>query len=615
MTRTSFGIRAKLFIGFFAVGIIIFLSVLVSLIIISETEKNANEVITAELPVYHTFVDLSNNVLIVFNAVELWLITGDITYKNDFLKKMDEIGTNESDLDTYIKNSINNKLNQDWRDIKSTIEKVREVGLKIINISDATTARNIMQSEFIPLRNKLISDFDVSDVKSAKDLSFLDSQYTHLNNGSQKILNDMSFLSTFEYAILIISIFTSIIITLITANKILIPLKSAINIAKSISSGQRKIKIEIKSNDETGDLLKSLDVMQKSIKESEENLQKNEEKTRKLFENIVRSAKQFSAHSSKVASGDLREHLELSNNTEDVMNQLGNDLNVMTENLSRITKEITQACQYMVTMVEEVHHAVDSQSTGASEQASSINEISASLSEIGKSSEQTMEKAKSLGKSAERTREKGQQGLEAVDQSVNGMKKVRDKVQIIAQTILDLSNQTQQIGEITSVVNNLAQQSKMLALNASIEAAKAGEAGKGFSVVAVEVKNLAEQSEQATTQVQKILESIRYAAEKAVMVTEEGTKGVDEGTELVEQTGDIIRNLNDVIHETTMASQQIESAVRQESSGIEQITTGMNEINQVTASFIESVKQTTEAITNLSEIATNLKSYVDTYKV
>src|SRR4029079_2229409 len=129
-----------------------------------------------------------------------------------------------------------------------------------------------------------------------------------------------------------------------------------------------------------------------------------------------------------------------------------------------------------------------------SEQASSINEITASVSEIEKSTEQTMEKAKMLGEVAERTRERGQLGLGAIEQSVQGMKVVRDKVQIIAQTILDLSNQTQQVGEITSVVNNLAQQSKMLALNASIEAAKAGESGKGFAVVASEVKSLAEQS-------------------------------------------------------------------------------------------------------------------------
>lgn len=328
---------------------------------------------------------------------------------------------------------------------------------------------------------------------------------------------------------------------------------------------------------------------------------------------MVNYVNTFRQHSARVAAGDLRYRIEVLSHDE--LGQLGNDLNTMTNSLSTITKQITEACHHMVTTIEEVRQAVDVQSSGATEQASSINQITASLEEIEKSSSQTIDKAKTLGEMAERTREKGQLGLEAVENSVLGMKAVREKVQTIAQTIFDLSNQTQQVGEITSVVNILAQQSKMLALNASIEAAKAGEAGKGFAVVASEVKNLAEQSEQSTTQVQKILEDIRRATEKAVMATEEGTKGVDQGTSLVEQTGDIVRNLSDVIHETTIASQQIEAAIRQEGVGIEQITAGMNEINQVTASFVASVKQTTEAIGNLADMVKNLKQFTDIYKL
>jgi methyl-accepting chemotaxis protein len=321
----------------------------------------------------------------------------------------------------------------------------------------------------------------------------------------------------------------------------------------------------------------------------------------------------FREHSNRVASGNLTERIRIQ--SQDEMGQLGNDLNIMTERLASIAQQITEASHNMVTTIDEVKHAVDAQSSGASEQASSINEITASLEEIEKSSMQTIEKAKSLGEVAEQTKQKGLLGLEAVEQSINGMKDVREKVQTIAETILELSNQTQQVGEITSVVNRLAQQSKMLALNASIEAAKAGEAGKGFAVVASEVKNLAEQSENSTMQVQKILEDISRATEKAVMATEEGTKGVDHGTHLVEQTGEIVRNLSDVIHDATMASQQIEAAIHQEGIGIEQITAGMNEINQVTASFVSSVQQTTEAIENLSTISRNLKKYIDVYKI
>jgi len=321
----------------------------------------------------------------------------------------------------------------------------------------------------------------------------------------------------------------------------------------------------------------------------------------------------FRQYSSKIASGDLTQYLAI--HSDDEVGNLGKDLNTMTESLANITREIVSACQNMVTTLEEVKRAVDVQSSGATEQAASINEITASLEEIEKSSEQTMDKAKMLGEVAERTRAKGELGLTAVEDSIDGMQTVREKVQMIAQTILDLSNKTQQVGEITALVNTLAQQSKMLALNASIEAAKAGEAGKGFAVVAAEVKNLAEQSEQSTMQVQKILEDIRHAAEKAVMATEEGTKGVDHGTGLVEQTGEIIRSLSAVIHETTVASQQIEAAVRQEGVGIEQITAGMNEINQVTTTFVASANQTIEAISNLAAIAQNLKEQVDIYKM
>jgi len=441
----------------------------------------------------------------------------------------------------------------------------------------------------------------------------VDVQYQKLNQGTTAIINNIVIIRTTVYILLILSIIVSLFTAFLTARRIFLPLNRAINIAKKIAAGERNIDIPITYHDETGELLEALNSMQNAIKQNEEKIQQSELNARELFENIVKTAKYFSQHSSQVSAGDLRPRLKIDN--DDVMAKLGTDLNEMTDGLSAMTKQISEASHHMVSTIEEVRRSVEVQSSGATEQAASINEITSSLSEIEKSTAQTMEKSKSLGESAEHTREKGQQGLEAVEDSVRGMKAVREKVQLIAQTILELSHQTQQVGEITAVVNNLAQQSKMLALNASIEAAKAGEAGKGFAVVATEVKNLAEQSEESTALVRKILENIRQATEKAVMIAEEGTKGVDEGTQLVENTGAIVRALNDVIQETAIESQQIEAAVRQESIGIEQISAGMSEINQVTASFIESVKQTTEAIESLAITAQNLKKYVDIYQI
>ncbi len=185
---------------------------------------------------------------------------------------------------------------------------------------------------------------------------------------------------------------------------------------------------------------------------------------------------------------------------------------------------------------------------------------------------------------------------------------------MIAETILSLSRQTQQIGEITGVVAGLAQHSKMLALNASIEAAKAGESGKGFAVVAAEVKDLAEQSEESTAQVQKILMDIQHATDRAVMATEEGTKGVDQGVLLMGRTGEVVRDLQQVIQKSAMSSQHIVAAVRQEAVAVDQVTTAMGEINQVINQFVTATGQTAASNEELSNLASRLRDMVRRFK-
>lgn len=256
-------------------------------------------------------------------------------------------------------------------------------------------------------------------------------------------------------------------------------------------------------------------------------------------------------------------------------------------------------------MLDETRASIASQVTGAAQQAASVNETTSTLEEIRATSQQTMEKATLLGDLSAQTQEEGKLGMDNIAQSIEAMNALRDKVEDIASTILALSEQTKQIGEITAVVNNIAQQSKMLALNASIEATKAGEAGKGFSVVAAEVRSLAEQSEESTGQVQKILLNIQNATYKAVMATEEGSKKAGEGVGLIESTGAVIGNLSEVIDEASVASQQIVAAVQQEAIGIDQASTGMVEINNVIQQFVSTSEQIGASVDRLGEELTS----------
>jgi methyl-accepting chemotaxis protein len=610
----SLGIRGKLLLGFLILILISSISIAWTLYLLVPTKEFANQVINGTLPSYSAINELTKTIYQTQSEMRGFMLYNKPETKANVQNGLKEMMSEMSEIDISLAKEGAKNLSDSWIIVKDLLAKRNQTYQTILDMTDIEAAKTLLETTGQVLTYKALDVLDGEVDRSGERKGGIDDKLsTMLDTGSTKILQDMNAIQNIEIIFLVLTVVISILIALTTAHLIVPPLTRAIGFAKRIASGERDLDIQSSQNDETGVLLKSLASMQNSIKNNESKLKASELSTRDLFDAIVKTANKYSEHTSKVAKGNLTEKLSIDGSKE--MHQLGVDLNLMTNSLGTITKQITDAAHNMAGTLEEVKQAVDMQSTGATEQAASINEITASLSEIEQSSNQTMEKAKNLGNIAERTREKGETGLQAVEQSIIGMKTVREKVQSIASNILELSRQTQQVGEITQVVSTLAQQSKMLALNASIEAAKAGEAGKGFAVVAAEVKNLAEQSEHSLTQVQKILEDIRHATDKAVMVTEEGTKQVDFGTNLVEQTGEIIRSLSDVIHETSVATQQIEAAVRQEGVGIEQITAGMNEINQVTSTFVSSVGQTTEAMKHLSIITANLKDYIGIYKV
>jgi len=323
---------------------------------------------------------------------------------------------------------------------------------------------------------------------------------------------------------------------------------------------------------------------------------------------------ELSGLAERISEGDLTVSAPSSSRTDEV-GALKNSFRKMVENLRRVNSEVHEEISILVSSTSEIMAATAQGTSSAAQTASSVSQTTATMEEIKAISTQTMEKAQMLGQMAERTRQEGEHGTKSLEQTAGAMRMIRERVETIATTILALSEQTQQVGEITTAVSTLAQQSKMLALNASIEAAKAGEAGKGFAVVAAEVKDLAEQSQQATLQVQKILEDIRHATDKAVMATEEGTKQADAGMSLVERTTEAVQKLSQVIHETSVASQQIVAAVRQESSGVDQVSMAMADINKAARQVAAATQQTSLAARDLGAVADKLQETVSIYKI
>ena len=313
----------------------------------------------------------------------------------------------------------------------------------------------------------------------------------------------------------------------------------------------------------------------------------------------------------QVAKGDLT----IGVTPRSAKDALGNAIAQMLANLHQLTGQMQEATENISKANSNISAATTEQAATVTEQAASVTETSTTVEEVRQTAEQSVERAQLVSEMASNTLKLAESGLDAVKKTEDGMLGLKDQVRHIAETILNLSEQTLQIGEIIATVNDIADQSNLLALNAAMEAARAGEAGRGFAVVAGEVRNLAEQSRQATAQVSGILSEIQKAANTAVMVTEKGTKSAEDGVKLAQATGDSIRVIREHTQQAVAAAEQIAASARQQLAGMDQITRAMGNINQGATQTQKGMQQVDQAAQNLNDLARQLTSIVQQYKI
>jgi methyl-accepting chemotaxis protein len=315
----------------------------------------------------------------------------------------------------------------------------------------------------------------------------------------------------------------------------------------------------------------------------------------------------------QIAQGNIPQPITTQYNGD--FNILKNNLNTLSARLRSMLTDIGAAASNLNSAAAEILAATTQQVAGASEQSAAISQTTTTVEEVKTISEQASMRAQEVANSSQRTVEVARSGQRAVQETINSMNQIKEQVESIAENILALSDQTQQIGEIIATVNEIASQSNMLALNASVEAARAGEHGKGFAVVAMEVRSLAEQSRQATTQVKAILSEIQKSTNTTVMVTEEGTKGVDRGVQLAAQAREAIEQLGSVINESAQIATQVVVSGQQQQTGIEQIALAMQNINQATVQSLASTRQAEKSAQGLNDLARRMADTVSQYRL
>ena len=275
-----------------------------------------------------------------------------------------------------------------------------------------------------------------------------------------------------------------------------------------------------------------------------------------------------------------------------------------------ITTPIREGVAQLTSASAEILASTSQQAAGAQEQASAVAQTVTTVDEVTQTADQASQRARIVSETVQKTLEVGKAGRKAVQDSLTAMGVVKEQVEATAENILTLAEQAQAIGEIIAAVNDIAEQTNLLALNAAIEASRAGEQGKGFSVVAAEVRALAEQSKKATAQVRQILGEIQKATNTAVLSTEEVTRGVASAIRIGGEAGETIKALADALSDSARSGSQIAAAVGQQATGMAQIHQAMRNVDQAAKQNAAAARQAAQAAENLNKLGTQLAGLV-----
>lgn len=299
--------------------------------------------------------------------------------------------------------------------------------------------------------------------------------------------------------------------------------------------------------------------------------------------------------------GEIGHKVEI--DTPDEFGVLAKSYNQMLDLIVYLIRQTQESSERLAQSSNEILSATEQQASGAAEQAASISQTTATMEELAATYRQIADNANQVVTMAEASLGSAESGQQAVMNTLTAMEDIKTRSQTSANKILSLGERSQQIGQVLEIINSIADQTKILALNAAIEAARAGEAGKGFSVVAIEIRKLAESVVESTGEIGSIMTEIQAAANELVIATEQELKQVQGGVDLAHVTGESLDQILEMIEQTTSAAKEISAATQQQKSATEQVVKAMREVAAVAQQTAAGGRQVAGTAEHLATIA------------
>ncbi len=292
-----------------------------------------------------------------------------------------------------------------------------------------------------------------------------------------------------------------------------------------------------------------------------------------------------------------------------------NSINSLADSFSSALSDVAEAVQATASASSEISSSTEQMAAGAQEQSAQTTEVAGAVEEMTKT---IIETTRNSGQASDAAKNAGliaKEGGKVVGETIDGMNRVAEVVQKSAEIVQVLGKRSDEIGEIVQVIDDIADQTNLLALNAAIEAARAGEQGRGFAVVADEVRKLAERTTKATKEIATMIRQIQSDTEGAVVSMQQGTEEVEKGKALAEKAGQSLKEIITGAQDVVDMSTQVAAASEEQSSAAEQISKNIESISSVTQQSAAGVQQIARAAEDLNRLTLNLQELVSRFKI
>lgn len=549
----KFKIGTKIVLGFTAIIILTAIIGIFSYVKLLNIDKAITQLVQKDI----ALINKSNEIRFDFSQqtsyVRGYLLTNDESYVNKYSEMAQSNAKLEKELYDQAYTEEGKKIAQEVKKLDDAYSQiVEEKVIPLIKAKKNEEALALMKSDVLPLANK---NFEVQQ-------KLMDFRMKMLHENSDKAVIASKNARTFIMISSLLTLILGLLIAIIISRVITKPIKAISEGTRAIADGDLTQKVEVKTNDEIGDLARIFNKM----------------------------------------SDDLRTMIDKITDT--------------SSNLGAASEELLSSSEETTASSRQVADTIAQLASGASNQSIAVEETSTIMEELSASTQQVAGNVDIVSKSSIRASEAASDGLVQVEDAINKIKQVQKVSVETVQAVTRLGKKSEEIDQIVEVIKNIADQTNLLALNAAIEAARAGEHGRGFAVVAEEVRKLAEQSGESAKQIASLVENIQLETKTAINIMERSTAEVNGGVEAVNVTGSsfniIVKEIDSMVNEI----QSVAIAAKEMAQGSDKVVHLIESISvaaEETASNSEEVaaaaeEQTAsmESVSNAAEDLTNL---------